>query len=346
MLRLIQQCFLIICIGLVIGCSSTTDQKENESLLPEQTSIEIGVTEEGNIGYRSEESGAEPYSFVHNDQEFHIIPMYDQFLEYITHAREDEGNINRDRLYRETVLKPFRLSAWGSENRIVEGDQIAFKRSNNLEELEKFIHLLYENHEQYIEIIMESLMASSDILPGPETRIFLVPYNPDEYRAEHGVRGYAYKDGVIVIIIEPKSSVEYILPYVVAHEYHHVILREDYRLNRRAYDLLEDVVTEGKADTFAKMIYPDVDPPWIETLAEEERVWSMMKRVMEPDSILSIDFSVGDSTRRVPVWSNYRIGYQIMQDFIKHNPEITVQEWTTMWGTEILEKSRFEDRFK
>lgn len=348
MLRFIQCSFLVLSILMIIACSNKTIQEDNTFYQEQQPEI----TDHHNIADKEEETidiqPDQPYTFTHNEQEFEIIPLYKEVLNYISLAREHEDQKEWERIYKQTVLEEFRQNAWGNKNRIVAGDVRTFKPSKNLDKLEEFVDSLSENHKQIVDLISDALITSSEELPLPETkvRVFIVPFNPEEYSLEYGVGGYVYSDGVIVIQLEPESLREYFLLYLVAHEYHHVVLIENFKVNRRAYDLLEEILTEGKADAFAKILYPDVEAPWVKPLNNEEHVWAIMKTVMEPQSTLSIDFFSGNQDMNIPYWSNYKIGYQIMQDFIKNNPDVSIEEWTKMWATEILEKSRFEERFE
>jgi hypothetical protein len=39
------------------------------------------------------------------------------------------------------------------------------------------------------------------------------------------------------------------------------------------------------------------------------------------------------------------MGYRIMQEFVKNNPEDSLMEWTDMEPDEILSKSKYEEKF-
>ncbi|MCG1023231.1 DUF2268 domain-containing putative Zn-dependent protease [Sutcliffiella horikoshii] len=52
---------------------------------------------------------------------------------------------------------------------------------------------------------------------------------------------------------------------------------------------------------------------------------------------------MGRPSSGIPKWSNYRIGYRIMGDFLENNPGVTLEEWTKMRAEEILELSGFEE---
>lgn len=53
---------------------------------------------------------------------------------------------------------------------------------------------------------------------------------------------------------------------------------------------------------------------------------------------------VGD--KDIPFASAYTIGYRIVQEFLKNNPDITLLEWTDLEAEEILAKSKYQERFR
>lgn len=111
-----------------------------------------------------------------------------------------------------------------------------------------------------------------------------------------------------------------------------------------AYTLLEGTILEGKADTFESMMYPEVDVPWIEPLKGyyKEEAWKFFldhSNSIDPEPWH--DFSYGNRSKGLLRWSNYRIGHQIMESFLKENPDVPVQEWTEMSAEDILLKSKY-----
>ncbi|WP_404818370.1 hypothetical protein [Rossellomorea marisflavi] len=46
------------------------------------------------------------------------------------------------------------------------------------------------------------------------------------------------------------------------------------------------------------------------------------------------------------MWSNYRVGLQIMDAFLEKNPEVPIPEWTSMTTAEILERGKYAEKFE
>jgi len=135
------------------------------------------------------------------------------------------------------------------------------------------------------------------------------------------------------------------LQKITAHEYHHSVWvsRNFETVN---FSLLEYLTLEGRADSFAELIYPDIKSPWVNMFdfEKEKDVWYFLRdRLNSRDADLLMRTAAGD--KNTPFASVYTIGYRIMQDFFKNNPDVTLQEWTDMEAEDIFRKSNYEAKF-
>lgn len=159
----------------------------------------------------------------------------------------------------------------------------------------------------------------------------------------NGVTAFATSNHQIVLHIAPQKYDEEMLKYALAHEYYHVVYYEEYRNRKR--DLVEYVISEGKADSFANILIPNFKAPWTKELSPEgvNTIWNWIKErrysFNETDS-----GEMHNGNREISQWSDYRIRYHIMQEFLKNNPNVTLEEWTLMESDKILEKSGFLDK--
>ncbi|HSO59115.1 MAG TPA: DUF2268 domain-containing putative Zn-dependent protease [Paenisporosarcina sp.] len=152
-----------------------------------------------------------------------------------------------------------------------------------------------------------------------------------------------WNENSMLIVINP-SFLEEELKFTVAHEYHHTIYYET--VKNRPYDLLENIIVEGKATMFQKMIYPDMEVPGHTAFTtQEDKVWTIfMDNLESTDLKLKEDFRLGNQGKGIPTWSTYNIGYQIMESLLEENPNpnLSIEEWTLMSSKDILEKSEFK----
>ncbi|RSK26037.1 hypothetical protein EJF36_03635 [Bacillus sp. HMF5848] len=285
-----------------------------------------------------------PHTFTYNNQEFQIIPMYGELMSYVQYV--EKGNSHDASTYREFVLEPFRTEAFG------ENDGYDIYTSNYREyfdvpidiyQLKRDILILSEYQDIINSAISEALKQSRDLLPGGDKKFYIIPFISNGYASSSA--GITLNEEVVVLQIG-SSFLDEELKNVTAHEYHHTIFLEHQdKTNRSLPTLIGNILLEGKAVAFAKMIYPDVLPKLENILYDDEKfVWEEIKKDMNSaDKSLYEKFIYGDAN--IPRLSNYKVGYQIMKSYIEHNPDVDILEWTLMPAEDILAESKYTDKF-
>lgn len=280
-----------------------------------------------------------PIVFEHNDQEFKIFTYYQEFIDFLESAKKEPNNL--EELYKQSVLEALRQNGLGYE---ILNDWM-FTTPSDIEALEESIKKLINKQNLLNESIKEALSKSSDQLPGGDKSIYVLPAIPEFSSIMEDMNystGSVWNKNSMLILID-SSFLEENLKHTVAHEYHHTVYMETN--NTYWYNLLEQSITEGKADTFAKVIYPDVDIPWIKPLSGQikKEVWKIFtENLHSTDSELGIDFVEGNDWKGIPRWSKYKIGDKIMESFLERNPEVSIEEWTKMPSEDILAKSEYK----
>lgn len=330
--------FLILSasIFLIVGCANDSVQElsiePHPEVLDDHTIVDIANIE------------IQPYSFTYQEQEFEIIPFYNELLEYVALARTDQDR-SLEKLFSETVTVPLNTNlGWSFSYPSL------LRATSELDKLENYTHQLILYSEKINEIIVDALKKSADILSGEnKKKVFLFPFHPEEEdtsRLMKGVGGFGYIDSIL-LFIHPFHFSDELLSYTLSHEYHHTAYFESFRPTPT---LLDSIIREGQADTFAEIVHPEIKAPWTEPLTkkQEKHVWEIMSELLDQSRTmvdLRVNFLMGNYSLGIPYWSDYKIGYQIMQDFIHNNPDVSIEEWTKMKADEILELSKFEDRF-
>jgi uncharacterized protein YjaZ len=315
---------LIIPICLLISCSNATIQEQiKEGKIPSQTTLK----------------------FTHDGQTFHIIPLYEEVLNY-TGSAKDNPSLNTKEMYFEKVLEPF-------QDKVDEHNADAgyyyfdyFFPTKDVAKLEENTVELLQNQKIINDYIKESLIESSKHIAGGDKTIFMLPSNPEMTVIPdkmEGISGVTFSDDVILLQIDP-SFTEEALKYTAAHEYHHTINMEMMGMKRET--LVGLTLNEGKADSFAKIVYPDHNPQWTVTLPEdsEEAVLAELKRNLDSfDLSVYYEFFGGEPSKGLPQWSNYRIGFSILQSYLEAHPEDSIDEWTKLEAEEILRGSEYKN---
>jgi len=293
--------------------------------------------------WNRKDAGADTLStFTHNGQEIEINYFFEEVLEY-TKAKSKDSDLNNKETFTEYVLKPFEDKS--SLDQAMLNDIVS--PTSRTEQLGKNTVPLLEKQEQINHWIEDALRDSIELLPGEDVAIYIFPVNPEDWFTIDklkGVGGFAYFENNIVVAIDP-SVQEKTLKYTVAHEYNHTVNMSNGG-EQSVHSVLDAIITEGKADSFASIVYPEVDAPWINPLSDDEETAVLNELSDNADSSdwkLIDDFSYGNHAKNIPRWSNYKIGYQITENFIKNNTDIPVKEWTVMTAKKIVEQSEYSN---
>jgi len=268
------------------------------------------------------------------DKPENILFPENEYRDYIKRAREGETDL--DRLFEETVTNPvqekYGVSDWPSSAII------------DIDALERNIDRIIE--EDVVGLIDQALKESYQFLEElDDVKVFIMPLDP---QTKYGTGGGITQMGEIFININ--SSYRYwkeLVPYMVAHEYHHLYsfhLYNENQLNWGAINegtLLDLMVTEGKADSFAQMVAPNAIVPWHNFMVSQEELNRYRDNLnsTDYDTITELMYHL-HSSELDP--SGYSVAYQIVQTFLNNNPDVSIVEWTAMSAEEILEKSDFE----
>ena len=273
-------------------------------------------------------------SFEHNQQKFEVINYYQEVRDFLKAAKEQPTNL--ESLYKQSVLDSFRQNGVGY-------DQLSdwmFTTPSDTEALEVVMNKLIDDQDLINDLIKVALLDSATLLPGGNKTIHILPAIPElssSMKEMNYVYGVAWNKDSMLILIDP-SFTEEDLKLTIAHEYHHLIAME----NGMGFTLLERSILEGKADLFAKIQYPNGEVPWNAPLPYSENAWKIFEGNLDStDSELWFKFTNGNSYQGIAKWSNYRIGYQIMMNFIEENPDVSIKDWTEMSAKDILLKSNY-----
>lgn len=332
MRRLINFAVLLLFVIFISGC---TDVKEENKKIEEEKQELVN----------DDNTPAEnTYHFSYKGQEFKIIPFFNEVLEY-TKAIRENPELDKKAIYTKHVLEPFIDKS--SLKDITLGDPLS--PSWEAEQLEKNTKELLENQEQINKWIEEALLKSADLLPGKDINVYIFPVNPEEWHIINtggGLSGVAYSENDFLLRIDPSVSEE-MVKYAAAHEYHHTVnfLYDSIPIE---YNILDLTMTEGKAEFFTTIVYPEirVSPIWTEPLSNDAE-----SKVLEELSVngKSMDFNIynnliyGNSRKDIPRWSNYKIGYLITESYIENNPDSSILEWTKVGARGIIKGSYYSD---
>lgn len=280
-------------------------------------------------------------SSIETESKFNIIFPEEEIRKYIEKARENEEDI--DKLYEEIIYEPIRVGfREGTSYTDAHIPRVQYS-IKNLDKLEKQLEIFIES--DIVKIAKEALNKCDDVLFSGGTTVYIMPFDPDNiYFPIGGVEGVTSINGKIIVVVNPMiEDWQALVPYVIAHEYHHSVFMDRYK--ESVFTMLEYLLFEGRADSFANIVYPDLETSWTSLLPiiREKEMWDKIE-----ENLNSVDYKyqreiMFGGIKGIPRNCGYRIGYTIMQEFIKNNPDVSVEEWTNMDAREIFKKSGYKE---
>jgi hypothetical protein len=207
---------------------------------------------------------------ISDGQRARIIPLYedfDFFMELIS-GEYTMADFDRSERFIHQCAR-----AWYSM-----ADTFGFELGDNLHP--HFFQIWAELAEQLqegnlVDVTAETLENAAAILPGSDIQVCLVPVVPVDIAFATQAYGTAQGITAVVAIGYLRDGWELDLASTVAHEYHHVMRHESPDHRETGNALIETLVLEGMAVSFAQMVVPDYENPTYSALTpqEEAALW-------------------------------------------------------------------------
>lgn len=274
-----------------------------------------------------------------------IIFLEDYYNVYLNAIKKDYANRNtvyqediQDTIFKEyfsqSEYAPLIKSALSSPIRDTVG-------------LRDFISSISKNHEKIEAICTTALAECRKYLKNDSITIYIMPSTHDMFmkiEGMGGISGITAGSKQIVLTVEPAVyKWAEMLPYNVAHEYNHTYWTK-MNFTKSSHNLLDYLVFEGRADSYAHLIYPDIECSWTKPLPEdvESQLWNRIKPQLN-DTDIAFQYGVMfGSGSQYPYWGGYKLGYRIVQSALKNHPGLSPVEWTNLPSEKILEMSDYK----
>ena len=255
--------------------------------------------------------------------EFKTVVMYDAFAEFISKSKEQKYDTAV--FYKELILDSVYEDFIDGGEYAVLADRYIGRTIKDHDDLAYKLGLFKDKNVEMI--VNDALSKSNSHLAGINTTVYIFPSVGDYEQMTDllgGVAGVTIGQGKLLILVDPTvDNWESVLSYVVAHEYHHSIWTSK-QLKEKSFTLLDYLVFEGRADSFAHIVYPEVEVPWSSSLelSTEKTMWDYIDgQLNSSNSDLLNKVMFGDGMD-YPHWSGYTIGYHIVQNYLEKNPEV------------------------
>lgn len=283
----------------------------------------------------------------------HIVPAYRDVPAYIQAAREQPEQA-RPALWCELVLDPS-WAEWAggqfNEKRVREELSVP---PTALDELEAESRALAAaGIEAQIQTEFQRIAAELPP-PLPEKAVCILPLDPARQvvlEKQNGVLGSCVGDNILLQVHPSGENWQAWVPYVLAHEYNHTVAGfvHFYLKGNLTANLLDSIIFEGLADTFAGKLYPALHPAWTRALTPEQEAqqWLAMQEVLDsPETADYVRFIFGgQEPGSPPPYTGYTIGYNIVQSYLRAYPTTTMADLVMKSGIELLEWGQYRPAY-
>ncbi|MBY0121622.1 Zn-dependent protease [Bacillus sp. S/N-304-OC-R1] len=276
--------------------------------------------------------------FEHPDtkEKFKIVKAYKLFNNFISKA-EDISDKSSLELYKKDVIEPIYNDCFANGEHLHMANSILHTAPDNLNDIKRLTEKI--ESKETTKIIKEALLKSSEILPyEKETTVCVFPFTNQNFGSMVTVGS-----GKITVLYN-KYYTDEVLRAGIAHEYHHSYWTENHLTKNMSFSVLDNLIFEGKAVTFEKLVYPDIDFTPIYS-SFNTGYWSQI----EPDLIKhnlqrSLEILLGGNG--LPRNYGYSEGYKMVQSYLDLNPDITPKEWTGLSAKEIYEEGNYLKNYR
>ncbi|MEY9976411.1 DUF2268 domain-containing putative Zn-dependent protease [Lysinibacillus sp. RC79] len=318
-LKIVMAFVLIISILTLTSCTQTEKSKNKLSDSNEKQDIESIVT-----------------SFEHpqTKQKFEIVNAYKLYNNYIDEVKSNP-ELSQLEIYNEEVIKPIYSACFEDGEYLHIADPVLNVDPDSLTENQKLSEQI--DREETEKIIKGALIKSSDLIASEnETTVCVLPVT--NTKASMVTVGAGK-----IIVLYNKSYTENDLRSGIAHEYHHSVWTEKYLRKDIPRTILDNLIFEGKAVVFDKLVYPDIYYYPIYTTYNKDD-WSKIALDLEKsDFNRSYEIIMGGNG--LPSLYGYGVGYKLVKSYLDLNPNLTPEEWTAISSKEIFEKGNYLENF-
>lgn len=262
-------------------------------------------------------------------QEYSIVNTFDLHLTFFDKVKDESDQQEIDRLYKEEVIDPVYDHCFRDAEFIHMAEFLIKSPPQDLEGAQEVID--NTDREKLNDAILESLIRSSEHLSTSEETTVCIfptkdPYIPVMIAAGAGKITVPYND----------EYTEDLIKISIAHEYHHSIWAERNPEDSDYVTVLDNLIFEGKAVMFEKVVYPEIE----ERPIDQSYVLSYWERIKDDlhkaDFNRSMEILNGDGL--LPFAYGYTEGYKMVQSYLDKNPDLTPEDWLDTDAMTIFEE--------
>jgi hypothetical protein len=269
-------------------------------------------------------------------QKYEIVNAYKLFSSYRNKVKNKPNNSQLE-IYKQEVIDPIYNQCFKNGEYLHMVDSILNTAPTRFTEIQ-FLSKKIEK-EETDQAIKEALIKSSNLLPSKKETIVCIFPSMYPISATMITAGA----GKIIVLYNSYYTKE-TLKVGIAHEYHHSVWTERYLRKNTPSTVLDNLIFEGKAIMFEKVVYPDVEFTPIDPIYNTED-WSKIEPDLEKKDLnRSLEIILGGNG--LPRLYGYSEGYKMVNSYLKKNLNLTPEQWTPISAKDIFEKGNYVENYK
>ena len=223
-----------------------------------------------------------------------------------------------------------------------ESNSIGYSGYTNIELLKQGLldHIGNGTIEQYKEIsnkqkveieetILGTIEKCNDKLTIPTKNfVFIHPYfTTEDDSVFEGVMAVAVYSCVFHLFVNLDECSKKSIENTVAHELNHTIYYHHHYDDFNNYTLLDEILLEGLAENFREQYFDPVITKWAGALSQDDAfviLKGFQDILMSRDKKVIKEFLFGNG--KYKKWTGYSVGYWLVKEFIKINPDLSWDE--------------------
>ncbi|MFC0415068.1 DUF2268 domain-containing putative Zn-dependent protease [Cytobacillus solani] len=310
---------------LIVIIMASCEQKEPASIDEQDEMKEHHASEELFESFKNSQTG----------QTDIIVNVYKLFTNYID-KMEKNPDASQLHTYKKEVIEPIYNDCFQGAEYLHMVESLINEAPNRYTVLKKIIEKI--EMEDTNTMIKEALEKSASFLPSDnETTVCIFP-------SANGNSAMVNAGTGKIIVLYNLYYTEGIMKAGIAHEYHHSAWTEKYLRKALPISVLDNLIFEGKAVMFEKLVYPEHVLTPINMNYEKE-YWSNIEADLGSyDFNRSQEIIMGGND--LPPIYGYSEGYKMVKSYLDLNPDATIEEWTAMSAKDIFEKGKYAEKYE
>lgn len=253
--------------------------------------------------------------------EVKIINTYNEVRKYLSRIKNNE---NKELSWEKEVINPF----WHELCKYAPFD-LSDRKPKPIDDIESLEIMCASLEKLDMKLIQKEFEKVVSILPNYDDdpiTIVIFPGNPSNAMVnekQNGVIGSSTFGNMFIEVNPLIEDYEKWIPYVFAHEYHHTVFGNYWFMmhsDELNHQFAESLIVDGEADSFALSLYPDLKPNWLFDMTEKEisDLWNnKYKDIVSDTDVDYVKYMFGDKELGIPWCGGYKIGYMIVQNYLK-----------------------------